>query len=82
MRRLFYLAIGVGIGVAVVRQVTRAAGRLTPSSVADKAAASASGLVHAVREFADDVRAAMAQREIELRDALTGDGEHRGGGRS
>ena len=82
MRRLFYLAIGVGIGIAVVRQVTRTAGRFTPSGVADRTAASASGLVHAVREFAGDVRSAMAQRETELRAALTGDGDHRTGGRS
>jgi hypothetical protein len=77
VRRAFYLAVGVGIGVAAVRQLTkaanRAAGQLTPSGMAARAADSASGLMSSVRDFIDDVRAAMMQRETELRDALTGE---------
>ncbi len=84
MRRLFYLAIGVGIGVAAVRKVSRAADRLTPSGLAGSAQRSLGGLGESVREFLDDVKMAMAQRETELHEALAGeptDGS-RGPGRS
>jgi hypothetical protein len=82
---VFYLAVGVGIGIAAVRQLTKAAnsaaGRLTPSGIATRTADSASGLMSSVRDFVDDVRAAMMQRETELRDALSGDDRPRAGGR-
>ncbi|MGH3266299.1 MAG: DUF6167 family protein [Trebonia sp.] len=73
MRRLFYLALGAGLGVAAVRKISKAASRLTPSGLADSAGKSFSGLTGSLRGFADDVRAGMAQRETELRAALTDD---------
>lgn len=77
MRRLFYLAIGVGIGVAAVRKATKAAQKFTPSGVAGSARSSASGLFDSARAFIDDVRVSMAEREIQLHEALTGDGHER-----
>jgi hypothetical protein len=79
---VFYLAVGVGIGVATVRRLTRAANkaasRLTPSGIAARTADSASGLMESVRDFVDEIRAAMTQREAELREALTGEPRTRG----
>lgn len=81
MRRLFYLAVGVGIGVAAVRKATqvasRAAQKFTPSGVAGSARSSASGLFDSARAFIDDVRVSMAEREVKLHEALTGDDANR-----
>jgi len=78
MRRLFYLAVGVGIGIAAVRKATQVASRtaqkFTPSGVAGSARSSASGLLDSARAFVDEVRINMAEREIQLHDALTADG--------
>ena len=77
MRRLFYLAVGVGIGIAVVRKATKTAQKFTPSGVAGSARSSASGLFDSARAFIDDVRVSMAEREIQLHEALTGDDANR-----
>jgi hypothetical protein len=70
MKRLVYLAIGAGVGVAAVRRVTRAAQKLTPSGLAGSAGGAISGWSDSIRGFIDDVRVGMAEREIELHDAL------------
>ncbi|MBX6390749.1 MAG: hypothetical protein IRZ08_17455 [Frankia sp.] len=62
-RRLFYITFGAVVGVLVVRQAARAASALSPQSVAGS-------LVQSIREFAADVREAMAEREAEIRTAL------------
>ena len=72
MRRLFWAALGASAGVLVVRKVTRTAEAYTPQGLAR----GISGLGEAIRDFADQVGAGMAEREIELRDALGFDGEH------
>jgi hypothetical protein len=72
MRRLFYIALGAGVGVAAVRKITKTAEKFTPAGLADSAKASASGLGSSVMLFLDDVRANMAVREAELHDALQG----------
>ncbi|ABK53103.1 putative secreted protein [Acidothermus cellulolyticus 11B] len=74
MKRVFYLAVGVGVGVVVARRVMRAADRLTPGGLADQARRSGAGVAAAIRGFIDDVRAAMAEREAELQEALTDEG--------
>lgn len=66
MRRLFWLGIGIGIGVLVVRRITKTAQAYTPKGLAG----AVSGLGDSVREFAADVRVAMAEREDEMLDAL------------
>lgn len=73
MKRLFYLAAGAGLGVAAVRKLTKAANKLTPSGIAGSASESFSGLFGSVRGFVDEVRISMAEREIELHDALIGE---------
>jgi hypothetical protein len=69
MRRLFWLAMGITIGVLIVRRLSRAAEKLTPSGMAQGLGGALSDLADSIREFAADVRAAMAEREGELREA-------------
>jgi len=72
MRRVFWLGIGVAVGGLVVRRITKTAEAYTPRGLAS----AVSGLGETVREFAADVRVAMAEREEEMLDALgvSGDG--------
>ena len=73
MRRLFYLAVGAGVGVAAVKRISRAAQKLTPSGLAGSAGGAISGVGGSVRGFFDEVRFGMAEREIELHEALVGE---------
>jgi Family of unknown function (DUF6167) len=66
MRRVFWIALGATAGVLVVRKLGKTARSYTPAGLADRA----EGLGANLRYFADEVRAGMAEREIELRDAL------------
>lgn len=75
MRRLFWLAMGVTIGALLVRKLSRAAAKLTPTGMAHSVSASLAELGDALREFAADVREAMADREAELRAATGLDGQ-------
>jgi hypothetical protein len=67
MRRLFWLAMGVTIGVLVVRKLSAAADRLTPQSIAGQLAEGLRDLADAIGDFGADVRAAASAREAELR---------------
>jgi hypothetical protein len=75
MRRLFWLGVGVAVGALVVRKLVKTAESYSPAGLADSARTSVSDLVETVREFADDVRAAMAEREEDLLAALTAEGD-------
>jgi hypothetical protein len=68
MRRMFWLAMGVTIGVLVVRKMSAAAERLTPQSVVGQLAEGLRDLGDAIADFGADVRAAAASREEELRE--------------
>jgi len=70
MRRLFWIAAGAAAGVYVARRVQRTAQSLTPTGIAGSLGAGMSELADAIRGFTDDVREAMDEREIELREAL------------
>jgi hypothetical protein len=74
VRRLFWLAMGVTIGVLVVRRLARTAEALSPSGIAGSISESVRGLTAAVREFAGDVREGMAEREAELTEGTGLDG--------
>ena len=67
MRRLFWLAMGVTIGVLVVRKLSSAAEKLTPQSIASQLVEGLRDLADAIGDFGADVRHAMAERESELR---------------
>jgi hypothetical protein len=73
MKRLFYLAVGAGVGVAAFRRASRAARKLTPAGLAGSAGGAVSGLRGSIRNFVDDVRVGMVEREAELHEALAGD---------
>jgi hypothetical protein len=66
VRRLFWLALGATLGVLIVRKLTRTAQALTPSGIAGSLSDSLASLTEYVRDFADDVREAMHDREAEL----------------
>ena len=76
MRRLFWLSMGAAVGVLVVGRATRAAHSLTPAAMSGSLGNAVGDLSEALREFAAEVRAAMAEREGELRVALGLDGRH------
>jgi len=69
MRRLFWLAMGITIGVLVMRKVSKLAAKLTPGGLAQGIAAGLGELADALRDFGADVRDAMAEREEQLRAA-------------
>ncbi len=66
MRRVFWMALGATVGIVVVRRVSRAAQAYTPEGIGR----SLTEAIDAVRDLADEVRVAMAEREQELRVAL------------
>jgi hypothetical protein len=75
MRRLFWLAMGITIGVLVMRKLSKMAAKLTPSGMAQGVAASLGELADALRDFGADVREAMSEREAELREGTGLDGQ-------
>lgn len=69
MRRLFWLALGVTLGVLIVRRLSKAAEKLTPENMARSFTAGLNELAYGLRDFAADVREAMSQQESALREA-------------
>jgi hypothetical protein len=70
MKRLFWTAMGVTVGVVATRKATQAVEAFTPAGVSDRLAGSITTLGAAVREFGQDVRDAMWDREDALYEAL------------
>jgi hypothetical protein len=75
MRRLFWLAMGVTIGVLLMRRLSKMAAKLTPGGMAQGLAAGLGDLADALRDFGADVREAMAEREAQLREGTGLDGQ-------
>jgi hypothetical protein len=67
MRRLFWLAMGVTIGVLVVRKLSAAAEKMTPGSIGRQIVDALRDLGDSIGQFGADIRAAAAEREAELR---------------
>nr|WP_202893732.1 DUF6167 family protein [Kribbella italica] len=61
-----WFVIGTAVGVYAVTRLKKRAQVLAPESLQ----ASADKMASAIRHFGDEVRAGMAERETELRDAL------------
>jgi hypothetical protein len=71
VRRLFWVAVGATAGVLVVRRINKISRRLTTAaSGGDGLAGTLGGISQTVREFVDDVKVGMAERDVELRRAL------------
>ena len=66
MRRLFWVAVGAAAGVYAVRKVQKTLHAYSATGLAERAG----GVGDSLRLFAEEVRAGMAEREAELRDAL------------
>lgn len=75
MRRLFWLALGVTVGVLVMRKLSQLAERLTPRGMAGGFAEALADLADALREFGTEVREAMTEREAEIRAGVAADGQ-------
>ncbi|WP_104087418.1 hypothetical protein [Arthrobacter sp. GMC3] len=71
MKKIFWLGVGITIGVVVARKLAAAKGALGPEGL-NRAVGSASDAVH---DFADTLRENMDQREADLRAALGLDAE-------
>jgi hypothetical protein len=74
MRRLFWLALGVTVGVLVMRKLAKVAEKLTPRGIAGSFAESLTELADALRDFGADVREAMQEREAQIRAVVESDG--------
>ena len=72
--RIFWFLLGVGFAVWVIVKLRDTLRRASPEAVGQRVAASAAGVGATARDFTDRVRAAMAEREAELREAFDTDG--------
>jgi hypothetical protein len=70
VRRLFWLGVGVAVGVVAARQVTRTMRAYSPAGIADQTRNTAAGLIESVRDFVADVRDGMAEREEMIHSAF------------
>ena len=70
IRRLFWFALGAGVAVFVFVQIRNLLRQARPQAVGQRVADQAAGLGASARDFTDRVRAAMAEREAEIRSEL------------
>jgi hypothetical protein len=74
VRRVVWFAIGAGVGVYALIKVRQYVAKASPQALAGSATTkvrdSVAALGESAREFVDGVRAGMADREAELRDAV------------
>jgi hypothetical protein len=66
VKRLFWLGVGVAVGVYVTRRASEAAHNLTPAGVGANLADGLRELGAGLGAFGAEVRAGMAEREQEL----------------
>lgn len=67
---MLWLGIGLAVGALVVRAVTKKARAFTPQGLAASARDSATGVLGSVREFIEDVREGMVEREADIHAAF------------
>ncbi|MFJ3219425.1 DUF6167 family protein [Kitasatospora sp. NPDC086801] len=70
VRRVFWMAVGAGATVWAMNKANEAVHRLTPDSLSGTATRGALHLGDLAKQFAQDVRAGMAEREEQLKDDL------------
>ncbi|MEV7185080.1 DUF6167 family protein [Kitasatospora sp. NPDC093102] len=70
VRRIFWMAVGAGATVWAMNKANEAVHRLTPDSLSGTAARGALHLGDLAKQFAQDVKAGMAEREDQLKDDL------------
>ena len=67
MRRLFWMTVGATVGIVAMRKATRTVQAISPSGLGERLTT----LGITARVLADEVRLGMAEREAELRGALS-----------
>ena len=74
MRRVFWMALGLGAGataaVLVSRRMRRAREAIAPATVAKEARQVVADLGQLIRESVEAGRQAMAEKEAEIRDSI------------
>ena len=70
IRRIFWFALGAGVAIFVFVKIRDSLRRASPQAVGQRVADQAAGLGASARDFTDRVRAAMAEREAEIRTEL------------
>ncbi|SDT79608.1 hypothetical protein [Actinoplanes derwentensis] len=70
MKRLLWLGVGLAVGALVVRKLNQKANEFTPTGIATSLSESAGGLVESVRNFVEDVREGMTEREQQIHEAF------------
>lgn len=70
MKRVFWFAVGAGVGIYGLMKLREYLQKSTPEAIGNRVADSATGISASLQDFAVSVRAAMAERETELRDEL------------
>jgi hypothetical protein len=67
---LFWVSVGASLGVLAVRKLQQTVEVIRPSSVAETLRSGMAEVASAIREFGDEVKIGMLERESELRYAL------------
>ena len=84
MRRLFWVALGLGAGAASAiiasRFVREQSAKVAPANIAREARGSMLDLARLVSESINEGKVAMQERELELRSELEDAGRHAGAG--
>jgi NADH:ubiquinone oxidoreductase subunit D len=70
IRRFFWFALGAGVAIFVFVKIRQALRKATPEAIGQRVTDRAVGVGASARDFTERVRAAMAEREAELRDEL------------
>jgi hypothetical protein len=73
-RRLFWLAMGITIGVLIMRKLSAMAQMLTPRGIARSFGGGLADMSESLREVTAEVRDAMHKREAELHEGAARDG--------
>lgn len=66
MKRLFWLGVGVAVGVAITRKASSTVQKVTPAGIAENLSTAVGELAGAIGAFGADVRAGMSERAAEL----------------
>ena len=70
IRRFFWFALGAGVAIFLFVKIRQTLSKATPEAIGHRVADGAAGVGASARDFTERVRAAMAEREAELRDEL------------
>lgn len=70
IKRLFWFVVGAAVGAFVIKKVRDYVAKTTPEAIGNRVVEGAGSLGESASAFVDRARAAMAEREAELRDTL------------